>query len=240
VVCSSVSAQLRQLGSDAWQAATNHPMVREIAAGVLPHRAFRRYFEQNIVYLEDYARAVAMATSKAPDRDALAALAAMIDRIVRVELPANRGFLERLGGPPPTVQLAVGMEPTTYAYTRHLLSTCAYGDCATGLAALLPCQWSYGEIGASIRGRKPSDPIYADWVSLFGDDSYAALVDATTSLLDRLAGSGDVELKHLWAVFDRSTRYEVEFWDMAYSSSTTPVHRPDNPSGAPIEERLAK
>ena len=64
---SRVSACLYERGRPAWAAATTHPMVREIAAGSLPHGTFRRYFEQNVLYLGDYARAIGLITGKAPD-----------------------------------------------------------------------------------------------------------------------------------------------------------------------------
>ncbi|HUZ19216.1 MAG TPA: TenA family protein [Acidimicrobiales bacterium] len=213
---SSVSARLHEHGSAAWAAATGHPMVKEIAAGTLPHQHFRHYFEQNIAYLEDYARAIAAIAAKAPDAEALEVLGRILAQIITVELPANRRFLERLGGDPGGVRGVATMEPTTYAYTRHLLATAALGDCAAGLTAVLPCQWSYGEIGADIAGAKPDDPIYADWVEVFGNPDYAELVDVTTSLLDRLADPDPASFSRLQVVFDASTRYEVEFWDMAY------------------------
>jgi thiaminase/transcriptional activator TenA len=217
----SVSARLRELGKVAWQAATAHPMVGEIARGSLPHPCFRHYFEQNIAYLEDYARATALVCAKAPDADALEVLSALLDQIARVELPANRRFLERLGGVPSGAGGAATMEPTTYAYTRHLLATAALGDCAEGLTALLPCQWSYGEIGAGLSCARPADPICADWAGLFADPGYAGLVERATGLLDRLALPGPAGAWRLQLIFDTSTRYEVEFWDMAYQRQAT-------------------
>ena len=64
---SRVSLGLRERGKPAWAAATSHPMVRQIGAGTLPYETFRRYFEQNILYLEDYARAIGLIIGKAPD-----------------------------------------------------------------------------------------------------------------------------------------------------------------------------
>jgi thiaminase (transcriptional activator TenA) len=213
----SVASRLREHGSATWAAATNHPMVTEIGAGTLPHYKFRRYFEQNISYLEEYARATAMVTAKTPDRHALKILADINYRIIAVEIPANGEFLARLGGDPERTLSPAEVAPTTYAYTRHLLWACAYSDCAAGLAALLPCQWSYGDIGTALAPAKPPDPIYADWVSLFGDDEYAALVSTTTALLDRLSGDDNGAFARLKPLFDVSTRYEVDFWDMAYA-----------------------
>ncbi len=211
------SSLLREHGAETWDAAVHHPMVREIAAGSLPRERFRAYFEQNIAYLEEYARAIALIAAHAPDGDALAVVTALLDQIVSRELPANRRLFETLGGSSPAAKGVAMMRPTTYDYTRHLLAVAALEDCAAGLCAVLPCQWSYGEIGVAIGGSKPEDPIYAEWIAMFDNAAYSALVAATTQLLDRLAGGADEDrLAKLTAIFDASTRFELAFWDMAY------------------------
>ena len=217
-----VSALLHEAGTDAWAAAITHPMVREIADGTLPHEKFRRYFTQNILYLEDYARAIGLIVGKAPDRDAITTLTRFQAQIVENEIPANLAFLERLGGDPATVEGRGTMMPTTYAYTRHLLSSCAMGDCAAGLTAVLPCQWSYGELARPLTAHPPEDPIYADWIALFGNDGYDGLVGDSTALLDRLVDPDDrARVAALAAIFERSTHHEAAFWDMAYGDPRT-------------------
>jgi thiaminase (transcriptional activator TenA) len=221
----TASAALRDAGRGAWAAAVSHPMVAAIAAGTLPHETFRRYFEQNVRYLEDYARAIALTTAKAPDRAALDVLSRFGRQIVGTEIPANLDFLARLGGCADRLPGPAALHPVTYAYTRHLLHVCAQGGCAEGLAALLPCQWSYGEIAQPLMAALPPDPVYADWISMFGDAGYDALVAETTGLLDRLADpvmgdtADDGQWARLSAVFSISIRYEGEFWDMAYAAA---------------------
>jgi thiaminase (transcriptional activator TenA) len=217
-----VSALLHESGADAWAAAITHPMVREIADGTLPHETFRRYFTQNVLYLEDYGRAIALIVGKAPDRDAITTLTRFQTQIVENEIPANLEFLDRLGGDPATVAGRGTMLPTTRDYTQHLLSTCTLGDCADGLTAVLPCQWSYGELARPLTANPPADPIYADWIALFGNDEYDALVADSTALLDRLVDPEDRDrLASLEMIFERSTHYEAAFWDMAYGNPRT-------------------
>ncbi len=227
-----VSEVLREAGAGAWAAAVSHPMVLAIADGSLPHATFHRYFTQNVLYLEEYARSIGMVLAKAPDRDGLRTLTRFQSHIVDTEIPANLSFLERLGGDRETVEGRGTMLPTTYAYTRHLLSTCAFGDCADGLTAILPCQWSYGELARPLTAHPPADPIYADWISLFGSDRYDGLVDSTTALLDRLVDVTDEpRMASLERIFERSTRYEAGFWDMAYG--TPPAGGSPDEGGAP-------
>jgi thiaminase/transcriptional activator TenA len=217
-----VASILHEEGAEAWEAAVRHPMVTGIADGSLPHETFRRYFTQNVLYLEDYARAIGIIVGKAPDRDALTTLTRFLAQIVEHEIPANLAFLERLGGDPDTVAGRGRMLPATYGYTRHLLSACALGDCAEGLTAVLPCQWSYGELARPLTAHPPEDPIYADWIGMFGNDDYDGLVARTTALLDRLVDPLDEgRMSALSTIFERSTRYEAAFWDMAYGDTPT-------------------
>jgi thiaminase (transcriptional activator TenA) len=212
----TASAVLRAAGSDAWAAAVNHPMVKAIGAGTLPHATFRGYFEQNVRYLEDYARAIALTAAKAPDREALDVLSRFLRQIAGTEIPANLAFLARLGGSAQRLPGPAALHPVTYAYTRHLLQVCGSGDCAEGLAAVLPCQWSYGEIAQPLMAAPPADQVYADWIAMFGNAEYDALVAETTGLLDRLASLAETGPQgRLASVFAISVRYENEFWDMA-------------------------
>ena len=216
----TASAALRAAGRDAWTAAVNHPMVAAIGDGSLPHPTFRAYFWQNVRYLEDYARAIALTASRAPDRAALDVLSRFLRQIVATEIPANLAFLARLGGSADDLPGPAGLHPVTYGYTRHLLHVCAVGDCAEGLAALLPCQWTYGEIARPLMAAPPDDPVYADWIAMFGNAGYEALVAETTGLLDRLADPADArQWPRLFEVFSISVRYEREFWDMALAAA---------------------
>jgi thiaminase/transcriptional activator TenA len=218
----TVSSVLHEQGAEAWRTATEHPMVRRIGDGSLPHETFRRYFTQNVLYLEEYARAIATIVGKAPDREALTVLTRFLAQIVENELPANLAFLGRLGGDRDTEAGRGTMLPTTYAYTRHLLSVCALGDCADGLTAVLPCQWSYGELARPLTADPPRDPVYADWIAMFGNDEYDGLVGRSTALLDRLVDPRDERrMAALSRIFERSTWYEAAFWDMAYGDTSS-------------------
>jgi len=67
----------------------------------------------------------------------------------------------------------------------------------------------------------PYIEIYAEWISIFGNDGYDALVQASTNLLDELVGDDEHRIPALMEIFDRSIRFEVEFWDMAYAGRPT-------------------
>lgn len=226
-VVNSLAQTLRLRGAEHWRAAVEHPMVRAIGDGTLAHETFRFYLAQNILYLEEYAKAIGLSTALTCDREALGVLARFLSQIVENELPANLEFLRRVGGEP-LVGGSRAMTSVTYDYTRHLLVTSREGPLARSLVALLPCQWSYGEIGTRLARSTPADDLYADWIATFANPDYDDLVGASSELLERVAPPGEVE--GLADLFDRSVGYEVAFWQMAYTRDTSVPSNTNQPS----------
>src|SRR5205823_3788974 len=73
-------------------------------------------------------------------------------------------------------------------YSDHLLATAARGDLLLTLAAILPCQWGYREIGrALMAGSTPDDPRYAGWIAEYASAAYSELVDWLIQRFDALA-----------------------------------------------------
>lgn len=225
----SVAMRLRERGAEAWREAVTHPMVTALGEGTLDVGTFRYYLGQNVLYLEEYARAIARAVALTDDLEGLSVLSRFLRQIVEVEIPANLTFLARAGGAPLEGGSAA-MTPTTYAYTRHLLACCERGPLALALAALLPCQWSYGEIATRLATRTPDEPLYSDWIAMFANPTYVELVNASNAQLDRSARRADEA--ELSSIFDRSTRYEADFWQMAYTRDGALA----DPSNPPMKE----
>ena len=59
-----LSAELRDQSDRIWTGLHAHPFLRELAQGVLPLEKFRFFVEQDIMYLPDFARCIAMGAAK--------------------------------------------------------------------------------------------------------------------------------------------------------------------------------
>jgi thiaminase (transcriptional activator TenA) len=201
-----------------WEQSRNHPMVRAVADGTLAREVFRYYFEQNILYLEEYSRAIAFVLASAPDAAAMDLLGQFLRGEAENELPMNYEFLTRLGGDPAKVD-PFAVNSANYSYSRHIVHTAATGDCAEGLAAILPCPCSYNEFARTMVLDMPDDPIYAEWIRRFGaDPENDELLASLTGLFDRLVDVSDARrMRRLEWIFSVSSRYEVAFWEMAYT-----------------------
>jgi thiaminase/transcriptional activator TenA len=220
----SVSAKLRDGCEPTWSELAGHPFVRGLADGSLPAERFRFYLEQNLYYLPQYARVMALGVAKARDERELRLFAAALHQVIAVEIPENRALLDRVcelgaedrGG-------AAEPAPGALAYTSWLLSVAFAGGTPEILAAVLPCTWSYGDIARRLAPRAANHPIYADWIGFFASDDYGQVVERMRRDVDELIdGAGESQLAPLAEIFRSGVRLERGFWDMAFGVAGWP------------------
>jgi len=199
-----------------WQSLHEHPFIRELAAGTLPPVKFRFYIEQNLMYLPEYAKAMAAGVAKAPDVETMRWFAEALANVIENEVPENRELLSRVvalgaedrGG-------AAEMAPANLAYTSFLVATALQHGALEIMAAIVPCTWSYGDIATGLG--VADHPVYAEWVRFFGSPAYGGIIGEMQARFDAMAADLSEEaLARLSSFFKASTRLERGFWDMAY------------------------
>ena len=67
----SFSEQLKAEAQPIWRSIFSHPFLQEIKDGTLPLEKFQYYLTQDYLYLEGFARTVALALAKAPNSQTL-------------------------------------------------------------------------------------------------------------------------------------------------------------------------
>ncbi len=220
----TVCESLRDSCKEIWHELHNHPFVEELAAGALPERKFAFYIGQNIVFLRELARAMALGVAKADDEDTMRDFAAIVSNIVDFELPKNRQLLAEVRQIVPDAAEATTMAPGALAYTRHLLTVAYEGRAADIMASLTPCAWSYGEIGKERLPDAPDHPVYRPWIEFFGGQEYWDTLDEVKAKLESLCeGMSKSDLARIEDIFRTSSRLELMFWNMAYNESDWPV-----------------
>lgn len=215
--------RLRDASMPVWRVLPGHPFVHELAAGTLPAEKFRFYLEQNLLYLPEYARAIAIGVARTRDTAELRSLAAALANIVETEIPENCELLERViaagardrGG-------TTAVAPATLAYTSYLLASAFRGGPLDIMTAIMPCAWSYGEIARGLRAVDAGHPIYSDWIGLFASDTYAELVERMKADINALAARGAADESRLADTFRNGVRLELGFWRMAYELEQWP------------------
>jgi thiaminase (transcriptional activator TenA) len=211
---------LRSSASDVWEAQHRHPFVTGIGDGSLPFERFNVWLRQDWLFLIEYARLLAVGTARAPDLDTMTRFAGLTRAILEQEMSLHRSYAAEFGISAEELE-AERMLPTTQGYTDFLVRTAATGDFAELVAALLPCMWGYSEVGRRLAERgRPDERRYATWIDMYASEEFAEQAAWCRSLTDRVGQSAD--RKRMERAFLTSSRYELAFWEMAWSGESWP------------------
>jgi len=209
--------RLRQQALGIWDAQHQHPFVRGIGDGTLGLERFKFWLRQDYVFLIEYARVLALAAARSPDLKTMIRFATLLKETVETEMNLHREYAAEFHISPEDLERE-SPAPTTRAYTDFLLRVAATDDFAELAAALLPCMWAFSEIGKRLAAQsRPSEERYAKWIAMYSSQEFADLAQWCRDLVDNLAaGLPARDLLRMEAAFLTSSRYEWQFWEMAW------------------------
>src|SRR5882762_11152319 len=161
----SFTHAIRAKAHPIWDRELKHPFVRGLGDGTLPIDRFRFYLAQDYVFLTEYCRVFALAAAKAPDLQTIGVFTRLLDETLNTEMQLHRDYCQRLGIAKSDLE-ATAPAPITHAYTRHLLTVAYSGSIADIVAAVLPCQLGYAEIGTALacEGCGGASSNYSEWI----------------------------------------------------------------------------
>jgi thiaminase (transcriptional activator TenA) len=216
--------RLRQQADEIWEAQHQHPFVRGIGDGTLSLERFKFWLLQDYVFLIEYARLLALGAARSPDLETMTRFATLLKETVETEMGLHRAYAAEFGISREELEQELPA-PTTRGYTDFLLRVATTGDFSELAAALLPCMWAFSEIGQRLAARPaPSDQRYAKWIGMYSSKEFAELAEWCRDLLDGLAaGMPERDLQRLEAAFLASSRYEWQFWEMAWKMGRWPI-----------------
>ena len=210
---------MRDAAPDAWRDYTRHAFVEGLRDGSLPREAFLHYLRQDYVFLIHFSRAWALAAVKSETHAEMLTAVGTVNGLVAEEMQLHVGVCEAAGISQDEL-FATKERPENLAYTRFVLEAGYSGDLLDLLAALAPCGFGYGEIGARLAKEKTSD-IYADWIDTYAGDGYqsgcVAMGEMLEAALIRRLGedyASTPRFARLCDTFRTATELEVSFWQM--------------------------
>ena len=221
---SSLFDRLKTDAGPAWRAYTEHPFVGGLGDGALPAGAFRTYLVQDYLFLIQFARAYALAVTKASTLADMKRAAAGVAAILDVEMDLHVKLAAEWGLTPADLE-GTPEETETIAYTRFVLDAGHSGDLLDLMTALAPCMIGYAEIGARLAAQpgalEPSNP-YAVWIREYAGAEYQDIARAARDHLDELSETSLTEKRYpaLLKLFERATLLEADFWQMGIDRPT--------------------
>jgi phosphomethylpyrimidine kinase len=204
------TAALWAAGGETWHQILDLPFVRALGDGTLDEDLFSFYLDQDALYLRDYSRALATLSARADTAEAQVHWAAGAHEAIAAESQLHEGWLAnraRLGGP----------SPITMGYTNFLRASAAGDDYVVGAAAILPCYWLYEEVGAVLSSQNHADHPYAEWLSMYGGEEFAAEVARSLAEVERaFEAASPAQRVRAARAYLSACVYEREFFDQAH------------------------
>lgn len=217
---SPVLARWSQASGEDWSAYTDHAFVRGLADGTLPTANFHHYLIQDYIFLVHFTRAWAMAVVKSDSLEEMKLAATTVDALVNVEMPFHIETCKKIGISEDQLYSAEEVFENL-AYTRFVMDAGLSGDFLDLMAALAPCVFGYGVIGAALAKSAAPDTPYQEWIDTYAGEEYQGLCDVLGTMVENaaLARLGpNPEQNPRWAAlckrFHTATRLEVNFWQM--------------------------
>ena len=205
--------------STAWSDYTRHAFVQHLGDGSLVRSAFLHYLKQDYIFLIHFARAWALAVTKAETVEEMRLAASTVNGLINEEIALHIKTCAAAGIDEATL-FDTDERQENLAYTRYVLDAGHSGDLLDLLAALAPCVMGYGEIGTYLARAKTSET-YAEWIGTYAGEDYQRVCHDVGTLIDSAAArrlGDEPQTSPRWAAlqkrFDMATRLEVDFWNM--------------------------
>ncbi|KAJ6567153.1 Phosphomethylpyrimidine kinase-domain-containing protein [Mycena capillaripes] len=223
-----------------WKEFVEHDFVQRVGKGTLSKTSFIHFIKQDYHYLKYYARAYRHVVYSGPPKDQLtlsSLLGAKSDSFPLIEsatqtimnvlreIATHRTFCAEFGISTDELERTQESSATT-AYGCYVMDIGIQGDTTKLLMALLACLLGYGEVGLWLKGaaaRAGSGIVlegnpYRRWIDDYSGAEYQAAVRIGLETIEARAVADPPSAARLaeWrAVWERCTRLEKEFWDMA-------------------------
>lgn len=216
--------KLREENDDIFQMILHHPFVQGIGTGEISHKSLAHYVKADFEFLNAFMKIYGMAMAKSKRREDISYFFNRIYFILNDEVHPHHNFCNYLGLKYVDLQ-GYSLPPTADHYVKHMMYHAQLGTSGEILGALLPCPWTYLEIGQElIKQYKPTSnhPFY-EWITFYTSPSSETTTANMRNRLDQLAEkASNEELNKISEAFRKSCQLEFKFWEMAYTCEEWP------------------
>ena len=183
-------------------------------------------FSKTTYSFNDLVAMIAHGTAKAPNFEAASHLYGFLSVILDPDNAEENDFFMRafdiLGASAEDYSSATA-SPVTQAFGDFLVRTGLEGSFEDIVTVCYVTEGTYLDWGARLlkEGKRPSNPIYREWIDLHGPDALGGFVGWCEEYLNGADISG-ARRTRIERVFHTALRYEYLFWEAAYNGDSWP------------------
>ncbi|MBN2610176.1 MAG: TenA family protein [Bacteroidales bacterium] len=180
------------------------PYVGRLADGTLPHSWFAHYLSQDVLYLIDDSRALAITAARAYNPDEMYFFLQLAKDGLDIERALHNDFLKYFAIPE-----AHEKSPAFHAYTDFLLDHAFHAPYPVAVTALLPCFWVYFNTGVYIFNNTVSDNPYQKWIDTYSGAEYMEYTQRFIGITENIGQKAESKIsKQMIDTFAEGTKHE--------------------------------
>lgn len=201
-----------------WRAATTHRFVKQLGAGTLPDKVFRRYLVQDFAFLEALVTLLGYAVARAPGMAAKRRLAGFLATVTGDETNYFGRALAALGASDAfAAPDRIALTAATERFRALMAAAGERGAYAEILAIVTPAEWVYLEWARACPLPKPRRFHLAEWIDLHAIPAFADFVGWLRVELDREAAAAPPDMRRrIDDLFRATLELERDFFTAAY------------------------
>ena len=196
-----------------------HPFIAELTDGALSLDAFTRYLAQNYLYLNGFARALALISARSTD----SATVEFFARRAAYAIASEQEFASEMAlhfGIDEAVLRGAQPSPAGVGYSSFIKQAAALEPLPVAMAALLPCYTVYNFVARELIERGSPDERYQRWIEMYAGEGFEEGVRGAEAACDRVAAAGVSDVPAMLSAARTAAMYEWMFWDSAYHART--------------------
>ena len=215
-----ITTEMRKVADSLWNKSFNHPFIKELADGSLPIDTFRYYLKQDNYYLKNFGTLHYKIADQIADQQTKQFLIDGAQGLNEGENEIRREFFSKLEITANEMK-DTPIAPNAYSYVSHMYHELNEGTPATACTALLPCYWLYNEIGKQLIANGSPVDLYQQFIETYDSPEFTNSTNKMIAVVDDFGvKANETEQKEMITAFVRSSYYELNFWEMAYSNET--------------------
>ncbi len=156
------------------------PFLLKLSDGTLPLKCFKHYMAQDILYIIDDARALAITAARAENTDDMYFLLQLAKDGLDIERQLHNEMVRYFG-----IETISVKSPAFRAYTEFLFYHAWHSPYPVALASLLPCFWVYYNAGNQMKKYVTPDNPYQKWLNTYSDDIYSQYVERFVQMTEK-------------------------------------------------------
>ena len=222
-----LSTFLREENIDKWKVANNdHPFVKQLGDGSLALDKFQYYLKQDYVFLINYCKVLAIASSKSSTEEMMRKWVSLLNETLNSEMDLHRNFCNEFGISLDQLEKTVA-DSSTNNYCNFLIKNANENSEKFIAVSLLPCQWGYQEIAQNfVKNNLNTQSFHKTWIDSYSSKEYQEVTEWLKNYVDEIGkSSSQNEIEKYHKLFVLGIEYEIGFWESAWNYLTNSDER---------------